>query len=62
MKLGKAHCQIATLQEAYTLTLGDTFLASCERLLQGIKDYEHQRKKLEGRRYAHWTFVDWQSL
>lgn len=49
--LGRAHCKIATLQEAYALTLRDTFLTSCEQLLQDIKDYEHQRKKLDSRRY-----------
>lgn len=51
--LGRAHCKIATLQEAYALTLRDTFLTSCEQLLQDIKDYEHQRKKLDSRRSSY---------
>ncbi|KAI6011207.1 hypothetical protein PISMIDRAFT_688061 [Pisolithus microcarpus 441] len=50
VKLGRAQCKIAMLQEAFALTLKDTFLLSCERFLQDIKDYEHQRKKLESRR------------
>ncbi|KAG6335101.1 hypothetical protein ID866_3990 [Astraeus odoratus] len=57
-KLGTAHCKIATLQEAYALTLNDTFLASCERFLQDIKDYEHQRKKLESRRTSYDTAIN----
>lgn len=48
--LGRAHCQIATLQEAYGLTFRDTFIASCDKYAQDIKDYEYQRKKLDSRR------------
>ncbi|KAL4078045.1 hypothetical protein J3A83DRAFT_4186284 [Scleroderma citrinum] len=55
--LGRAHCKIATLQEAYALTLRDTFLTSCERFLQDIKDYEHQRKKLDTRRSSYDTAI-----
>lgn len=50
VSLGRAHCQIATLQEAYGLTFRDTFTTSCETFAQDIKDYEHQRKKLDSRR------------
>ncbi|KAI5991256.1 hypothetical protein EDD15DRAFT_2369190 [Pisolithus albus] len=53
VKLGRAQCKIAMLQEAFALTLKDTFLLSCERFLQDIKDYEHQRKKLESRRSSY---------
>ncbi|KAF9221816.1 BAR-domain-containing protein [Gyrodon lividus] len=53
VKLGRAHCKIATLQEAYALTLQDTFIASCEKFGQDIKDYEHQRKKLDSRRLSY---------
>ncbi|KAH7882708.1 hypothetical protein F5I97DRAFT_1939301 [Phlebopus sp. FC_14] len=53
VKLGRAHCKIATLQEAYALTFRDTFISSCERFAQDIKDYEHQRKKLESRRLSY---------
>ncbi|KAG9310889.1 hypothetical protein JVU11DRAFT_8747 [Chiua virens] len=51
--MGRAHCKIATLQEAYGLTFRDTFIASCERYAQDIKDYEYQRKKLESRRLSY---------
>lgn len=53
VKLGKAHCKVATLQEAYALTFQDTFITSCQNLIQDIKDYEHQRKKLESRRLSY---------
>jgi len=53
VKLGRAHCKIATLQEAYALTFQDTFIASCQSFVQDIKDYEHQRKKLESRRLSY---------
>ena len=52
VKLGRAHCKVATLQEAYALTFQDTFITSCQNFAQHIKDYEHQRKKLESRRYG----------
>lgn len=50
MKLGRAHCKVATLQEAYALTFKDTFLASIEKFTEDIKEYEVQRKKLDSRR------------
>ncbi|OJA13298.1 hypothetical protein AZE42_07679 [Rhizopogon vesiculosus] len=53
VKLGRAHCKIATLQEAYALTFQDTFITSCQNFAQDIKDYEHQRKKLESRRLSY---------
>ncbi|KAG1773382.1 hypothetical protein EV702DRAFT_1130755 [Suillus placidus] len=53
VKLGRAHCKVATLQEAYALTLQDTFITSCQNFVQDIKDYEHQRKKLESRRLSY---------
>ncbi|KAF9235929.1 BAR-domain-containing protein [Melanogaster broomeanus] len=53
VKLGRAQCKIATLQEAYALTFQDTFITSCEKLGQDIKDYEYQRKKLDSRRLSY---------
>lgn len=50
VKLGRAHCKIATLQEAYALTFRDTYLTSLESFGNEVKEYEHQRKKLESRR------------
>jgi hypothetical protein len=58
VKLGRAHCKVATLQEAYALTLKDTFLASMDQFKEDIKEYEALRKKLDSRRYlAHHYFV-----
>ena len=51
MKLGRAHCKVATLQEAYALTLKDTFLASMNQFKDDIKEYETLRKKLDSKRY-----------
>jgi len=50
VKLGRAHCKVATLQEAFALTFKDTFLASIERFKEEIKEYEVLRKKLDSRR------------
>lgn len=50
VSLGRAHCKIATLQEAYGLTFRDSFITSCDKFAQDIKDYEYQRKKLDSRR------------
>ena len=51
VKLGRAHCKIATLQEAYALTFKDTFITSMERFKEDIKEYELLKKgKLETRR------------
>ena len=51
MKMGRAHCKVATLQEAYALTLKDTFLASMDQFKEDIKEYEALRKKLDSRKY-----------
>ncbi|KAA1466813.1 BAR-domain-containing protein [Dentipellis sp. KUC8613] len=48
--LGRAHCKIATLQEAFALTLKDSFLSTLSKFEDEIKDYEVERKKLETRR------------
>jgi hypothetical protein len=50
VKLGRAHCKVATLQEAYALTLKDTFLASMDQFKEDIKDYEVLRKKLDSKK------------
>lgn len=52
LKLGRAHCKIATLQETYALTFRDTYLASLEDTLDELNDYAIQRKKLDSRRYC----------
>jgi hypothetical protein len=51
VKFGRAHCKIATLQEAYTVTFKDTFVTSLQQFEDSIKEYEHLKKKLESRRY-----------
>lgn len=49
--LGKAHCKVATLQEAYAVTFQDTFLSSIEKFGDEIREYDQVKKKLESRRY-----------
>jgi hypothetical protein len=51
VQLGRAHCKVATLQDAFALTMKDTFMASLERFMDEIREYEAQRKKLDSRRY-----------
>ncbi|EIW74787.1 BAR-domain-containing protein [Coniophora puteana RWD-64-598 SS2] len=53
VKLGRAHCKVATLQESYAITFQDGFINSCKGFLQDIRDYEHQKKKLESRRLSY---------
>ncbi|KAL0951611.1 hypothetical protein HGRIS_008291 [Hohenbuehelia grisea] len=53
VKLGRAHCKIATIQEAFALTLQDTFLASIQKFEDDIKEYEAHRKRLESRRLSY---------
>ncbi|KAF9007018.1 hypothetical protein BDQ17DRAFT_1389154 [Cyathus striatus] len=53
VQLGRAHCQVATLQEAFALTFKDTFISSIERLSEEIKGYEAVRKKLESKRLSY---------
>ncbi|KAG5733819.1 Meiotically up-regulated gene 137 protein [Termitomyces sp. T112] len=53
VKFGRAHCKVAALQEAFALTLKDTFLAFLEQYTSGIKDYEAHKKKLESRRLSY---------
>lgn len=48
--LGRAHCKVAKLQEAFAQSFHDTFMASLVRFAEDIKDYEALRKKLESRR------------
>ncbi|KAG8215420.1 hypothetical protein J3R82DRAFT_9028 [Butyriboletus roseoflavus] len=43
----------ATLQEAYGLTFRDTFITTCDKFAQDIRDYEYQRKKLDSRRLSY---------
>lgn len=50
MKLGRAHCKVATLQEAYALTLKDTFMGSMDQFKEDFKEYETLRKKLDSKK------------
>ncbi|KAL1742058.1 hypothetical protein HDZ31DRAFT_44090 [Schizophyllum fasciatum] len=52
-KLGRAHCKVATLQETFALQFEDTYLASLRSLLDDIREYDVQRKKLESRRLSY---------
>ncbi|KAJ7180971.1 hypothetical protein C8R46DRAFT_1071048 [Mycena filopes] len=50
--LGRAHCKVAKLQEAFAQSFSDSFMASLVRFSEDIKDYEALRKKLESRRLS----------
>ncbi|KAF9476906.1 BAR-domain-containing protein [Pholiota conissans] len=50
IKFGRAHCKIATLQEAYALTFKDTFIQSLDKFKDEIREFESLKKKLENRR------------
>lgn len=52
-KFGRAHCQIATLQEAYAVTLTDTYLQFLKRSTAELSDFTTLRKKLDSRRLAY---------
>ncbi|KAF9040095.1 hypothetical protein BJ165DRAFT_1531067 [Panaeolus papilionaceus] len=53
VRYGRAHCKIATLQEAYALTFKDTFIEAINRAKEQIKEYELLKKKLGERRSAY---------
>ncbi|KAF7795739.1 hypothetical protein EIP86_006906 [Pleurotus ostreatoroseus] len=53
VNLGRAHCQVAALQEAFALQFDDTFLASIRQAEDEIREYQAQRKKLESRRLSY---------
>ena len=50
MALSRAHCQVATLQEAFALRFEDTYVASLRRADDEIRRYQAQRKKLDSLR------------
>ncbi|KAF5388481.1 hypothetical protein D9757_004716 [Collybiopsis confluens] len=50
IKLGRAHCRIAILQETYAITFRDNFVTSIEKFGDEIKEYDQMKKKLESRR------------
>ena len=50
---GRARCQIAAIQEAFAVTLNDTFIAFLQLCLSELDDYTTLRKKLESRRLAY---------
>ncbi|KIL60739.1 hypothetical protein M378DRAFT_13983 [Amanita muscaria Koide BX008] len=53
VKLGRSHCKIATLQEAFASTVKTTFLTFLSRFEEEIKEYDAMRKKLESRRLSY---------
>ncbi|KAJ8090418.1 hypothetical protein PM082_019016 [Marasmius tenuissimus] len=53
VKLGRAHCKVATLQEGYALTFRDTYMSSIEKFGDEIKEYDQMRKKLDSRRLSY---------
>ena len=52
VSLGRAHCNIATLQESFALTFEETYLTAVRQSEDEIKEYQMQRKKLESRRWV----------
>lgn len=50
VNLGKAHCKIAILQESFAISFEGTFIESVKQIEDEIKEYMHQRKKLDSRR------------
>ena len=53
VSFGRAHCNIASLQESYALTLEETYLTAVRQSEDEIKEYQAQRKKLESRRLSY---------
>ena len=47
---GRAHCNIASLQESFAMTFEETYLTAVRQSEDEIKEYQAQRKKLESRR------------
>jgi hypothetical protein len=52
VRLGQAHCKIATLQEAFALSLATAYVPALERAAEEIREYDAERKALETRRYV----------
>lgn len=50
VSLGRAHCQVATLQEAFSVLFHETYFTSLQRAEDDIKEYQAQCKKLDSRR------------
>lgn len=57
--LGKAHCKVAILQEAFALNLSESYMASLQQAEDEITEYQSQRKKMDSRRYVFVSFLVW---
>lgn len=53
VRLGKAHVQLASLQSTFANDFRTQWLAACHRFGEDIRDFEHQKKKLESRRSVY---------
>ncbi|KAI0753691.1 hypothetical protein C8Q74DRAFT_1306365 [Fomes fomentarius] len=53
VSFGRAHCNIASLQESFAATFEETYLTSIRQSEDEIKEYQAQRKKLESRRLSY---------
>ncbi|KAI0632703.1 hypothetical protein C8Q77DRAFT_839588 [Trametes polyzona] len=53
VSFGRAHCNIASLQESYAMTFEETYLTTIRQSEDEIKEYQAQRKKLESRRLSY---------
>ncbi|KAI0364040.1 BAR-domain-containing protein [Pilatotrama ljubarskyi] len=53
VSFGRAHCNIASLQESFAMTFEESYLAGVRQSEDEIKEYQAQRKKLESRRVSY---------
>ena len=52
VSFGRAHCNVASLQESFAMTFDETYISAIHQSEDEIKEYQTQRKKLESRRYV----------
>ncbi|KAI0030841.1 hypothetical protein K488DRAFT_87382 [Vararia minispora EC-137] len=50
VRFGQGHCKIATLQEAFAVTVSASYLGSLDRAAEEIREYDAEKKMLETRR------------
>ncbi|KAI0351220.1 BAR-domain-containing protein [Trametes cingulata] len=53
VSFGRAHCNVASLQESFAMTFEESYLSAIRQSEDEIKEYQVQRKKLESRRLSY---------